>query len=98
MDVLIFLSSYHSGAEVVETLSGDGVGIVLAGNAVYHAVIKERGRPSPLLSTKARFYILREDLESRGFDVGQVPATIRSVTYDDLVDLMFNDYKKAVFA
>lgn len=97
MKVLILMSNLRTGAEIVERLSGDGVGIVFVGNGVYHAALKEGGRPSPLVSTNARLYVLLEDLESRGFSVGQLPADVKPVTYDDLVDLLFNEYEKTMW-
>ncbi|MCK7466766.1 MAG: hypothetical protein MZU91_00530 [Desulfosudis oleivorans] len=43
---------------------------------------------------KSDFYILTKTLESRGYVAEQAEQPRRSVTYDDLVDVIFNEYAK----
>ena len=56
--------------------------------------LKENGNPSPLLQNSADFYALSEDIQTRGLSSSDVDSKVRVVTYDDVVDLIFNDYEK----
>jgi sulfur relay protein TusB/DsrH len=98
MKLGVFLSDYRSGTDVLERLSADKLGVIFVGNGVYHAAVKEGGKADPLLQKPATtFYVLTEDLESRGFTAANVPGNVKSVTYSDVVDLIFNDYEKIIW-
>jgi sulfur relay protein TusB/DsrH len=97
MKLGVFLSDFRSGSETIARLTADKLGIVLVGNGVYHAAVKESGKTSSLLDKKADFYALAEDLESRGFTSAQIDSRVKVVTYGDVVDLIFNDYEKTIW-
>jgi len=93
----VFLSEYRAGADVLDRLTADKLGIILVGNGVYNAAVKENGKASSVLEKKASFYVLAEDLESRGFTAANVDSRVKVVTYGDVVDLIFNDYEKTIW-
>jgi sulfur relay protein TusB/DsrH len=97
MKLGVFMSDFKCGSDVMERLTADKLGIIFVGNGVYHAAVKENGAASPLLSKSANFYALTEDLESRGFTAGNLDSRVKAVTYDDVVDLIFNDYEKIIW-
>ncbi|HKN18601.1 MAG TPA: DsrH/TusB family sulfur metabolism protein [Dissulfurispiraceae bacterium] len=97
MKLGVFLSDYRTGAEVFDRLTADKLGIILVGNGIYNATIKENGKPSSVLDKKASYYVLSEDLESRGFSAANVDSRVKVVTYGDVVDLIFNDYEKTIW-
>lgn len=93
MKLGVFLSEYRSDTGILERLSPEKLGIILVGNGVYHAAIKEKGQSSQVLNLKANFYVLKEDLETRGLNVSNLDSRVKPVTYSDLVDLIFNEYE-----
>ncbi|MBF0329503.1 MAG: sulfurtransferase complex subunit TusB [Nitrospirae bacterium] len=97
MKLGVFMSDYRSGSDVIERLQADKLGIILVGNGVYHAAAKENGGASSVLSKQAAFYVLAEDLESRGFTAANIDSRVKVVTYGDVVDLIFNDYEKIIW-
>ena len=97
MKLGVFLSEYRTGADVLDRLTADKLGIILVGNGVYNAAVKENGKASSVLEKKASFYVLAEDLESRGFTAANVDSRVKVVTYGDVVDLIFNDYEKTIW-
>ncbi len=97
MKLAVFYSDYKTPSDPISYFKADKMGIILVANGVYHAVIKENGKPSPLLEKKADFYVLTEDLETRGFNTSQVDSRVKPVTYGDVVDLIFNEYEKLVW-
>lgn len=94
MKLGVFLSEFRAGSEVVNRLTADKLGIILVGNAVYHAAVKENGQSSPLLEKSANFYALSEDLQTRGLSLTAIDSRVKVVNYRDVVDLIFNDYEK----
>lgn len=96
MKLCVFMSDYRTGADIIERLEAEKLGIVLVGNGVYHAAVKE-GAESKVFSKKADFYVLTEDLESRGMNASQVNSKAKLVTYDDTVDLIFNEFEKTIW-
>ncbi|HSB52422.1 MAG TPA: sulfurtransferase complex subunit TusB [Dissulfurispiraceae bacterium] len=94
MKLGVFLSEFRTGTETVERFSAEKLGVFLVANGVYHAAAKENGKVSALLDKPLNFYVLSEDLESRGFSSSQVDSRVKVITYGDLVDVMFNDYEK----
>ncbi|MEW5745536.1 MAG: DsrH/TusB family sulfur metabolism protein [Nitrospirota bacterium] len=97
MKLGIFLSDYRTGTDILDRLTADKLGVVLVGNGVYHATVKESGKASPVLDKKASFYVLTEDLESRGFTAANLDSRVKPVNYGDVVDLIFNDYEKIIW-
>ncbi|MFQ3573715.1 MAG: DsrH/TusB family sulfur metabolism protein [Thermodesulfovibrionales bacterium] len=98
MKLLAFLSHYRHGADILERIKTTKLGIVFVGNGIYHLVIKENGKHSPILDKKnVDFYVLTEDIETRGFKVENIDKRIIPVRYDDLVDLIFNEYEKLIW-
>lgn len=97
MKLGVFMSDYHTGADVVDRLSADKLGIIFVGNGIYRATVKDGGSTDPVLKKSATFYALTEDLESRGFTAENLAANIKAVTYSDVVDLIFNDYEKIIW-
>jgi sulfur relay protein TusB/DsrH len=94
MNLCVFVSDYKITVDTLDRLSAKKMGIILVGNGVYHASIKENGKPSLLLEKSANFYALKEDLETRGIDPSGIDNRVKAVTYGDVVDLIMNDYEK----
>ncbi len=97
MKLGVFMSDFKTGSDVLNRLSAEKLGIILVGNGIYHATVKDAGKSSPILDKSANFYVLAEDLESRGFNSSNVDSRVKVVTYGDVVDLMFNDYEKVIW-
>ncbi len=97
MKLAVFVSDYRNTVDTLERLKPEKLGIILVGNGVYHATIKEKGNPSPVLETSADFYVLSEDLETRGLSSSKVDSKVKVVNYGDVVDLIFNDYEKTAW-
>ncbi len=94
MKLAVFVSDYRITVDTLDRLKPEKLGIILVGNGVYHTSLKENGNPSPLLKTSANFYVLSEDLETRGISSSAISGNIKVITYNDLVDIIFNDYEK----
>ncbi len=97
MKLAVFVNDYRSTVDTLERLKPEKLGIILVGNGVYHATIKENGNPSPVLEKSADFYALSEDLETRGLSSSNVDSKVKVVNYGDVVDLIFNDYEKTAW-
>jgi sulfur relay protein TusB/DsrH len=93
----VFLSDYRAGADVLDRLTAEKLGVILVGNGIYNAAVKEGGKAASILDKSATFYVLAEDLESRGFTAAKVDSRVKVVTYGDVVDLIFNDYEKIIW-
>lgn len=94
MKLGVFVNDYKNTVETVERLKADKLGLIFIQNGVFHAALKENGKPSPLLDKAANFYALAEDLATRGLTAADVDSRVKVVTYSDVVDLIFNDYEK----
>jgi sulfur relay protein TusB/DsrH len=94
MKLGVFVSDYKSTVDTLDRLASDTVGIILVENGVYHAVVSENGKGSPLLDKVPRVFALRDDLETRGYAADAVDARVKVVGYGDIVDLIFNQYPK----
>lgn len=94
MKLGVFVSDYRTGSDMLERLTAEKLGIILVGNGIYHAAVKENGQSSSLLDKSANFYALSEDLETRGFSPASIDSRVKVVNYGDVVDLIFNDYEK----
>ncbi|KAF0182768.1 MAG: hypothetical protein FD164_964 [Nitrospirae bacterium] len=97
MKLAVFKSDFRTGGDMLDRLSAEKLGIIFVGNGIYHAAVKDAGAADPVLQKSANFYVLAEDLEVRGFNASQVPGNVKVVTYDDVVDLIFNEYEKLVW-
>jgi len=97
MKLAVFVSDFRNTVDTLDRLKPEKLGVILVGNGVYHAAIKENGASSSLLKTSADFYALSEDLETRGINSSNVDSTVKVVSYGDIVDLIFNDYEKTAW-
>jgi sulfur relay protein TusB/DsrH len=97
MKLGVLMSDFKTGADVMDRLTAEKLGIIFVGNGVYHATVKENGKASSVLEKSPNLYALAEDLESRGFTAANLDSRVKSVTYSDLVDLIFNDYEKIIW-
>jgi len=98
MKLAVFLSDLRRTEDTYDRLKADKLGVILVENGNYHAVLKEGGKESPLLNTTgASFYVLSDDLETRGFTAAQVNPKVKIVSYGDIVDLIMKDYEKTAW-
>ncbi len=96
MKLAVFVSDYRTSVDTIEKLKAEKLGIILVGNGVFHATVKENGNASPILNSSADLYALSEDLETRGLSA-KVDSKVKVVKYGDVVDLLFNDYDKTAW-
>jgi len=94
MKLGVFVSDYSPTLDTLDRLKSDKLGIFLVQNGVYHAAIRDKSKGSAVLDAAPHVYVLREDLETRGFAADAVDSRARVVGYDDIVDLVFNEYPK----
>jgi len=98
MKLAVFLSDMRRTEDTYERLKADKLGVILVENGIYHAVIKEGGKESPVLSKAgATFYVLADDVETRGFTAANVNPKVKLVNYGDIVDLIMNEYEKTAW-
>jgi sulfur relay protein TusB/DsrH len=98
MKLVAFLSDWRRTEDTLERIKADKLGVVLVGNGIYHAVVKEGGKDSPVLSKAgATFYALSDDLEMRGYTAANVNSKVKVISYADIVDLIMNDYEKTAW-
>lgn len=95
MKLGLFFSDLRGIEDTYNRLSAEELGVFLVSNGIYHAVLKENGNPSKVLDKKgATFYVLKEDLQTRGFKEEEVDSRVKVINYDDLVDLIMDKYEK----
>ena len=98
MKLAVFLSDWRRTEDSFERLKADKMGVILVGNGVYHAVVKENGKDSTVLAKPgASFYALSDDLETRGYTAANVNAKVKVIGYGDIVDLIMNDFEKTAW-
>lgn len=98
MKLAVFISDWRRTEDSFERIKADKMGVILVGNGVYHAVVKENGKDSPVLSKAgASFYVLSDDLTTRGYTPANVNSKVKIVSYGDIVDLVMNDYEKTAW-
>jgi sulfur relay protein TusB/DsrH len=98
MKLAVFLSDWRRTEDTLERMKADKLGVILVENGIYHAVTKENGKDSPVLSKAgASFYVLSDDLETRGYTAANVNSKVKIISYGDIVDLIMNDYEKAAW-
>ena len=94
MKLGVFVSDYSSTVDTLDRLKSDNLAIFLVQNGVYHAAVLDRGKGSAVLDAAPRVYVLREDLETRGFAADTVDSRAKVVGYGDIVDMVFNEFPK----
>ena len=94
MKLGIFVSDYKMAADTLDRIKADKLGLILVENGVYHATTKENGKASALLDKTPNLYVLSDDIQIRGMKDSDVDSRVKVVKYDDIVDLMFNEYDK----
>jgi len=97
MKLGVILSDYRTGTDVIDRLTAEKLGIILVGNGVYHAAVREAGKTSSILEKTSNLYVLTEDLESRGFASENLDSRVKAVSYSGVVDLIFNEYEKTIW-
>ncbi len=98
MKLAVFLSDWRRTEETLERMKADKMGIILVENGIYHAIVKENGKDSPVLSKAgASYYVLSDDLETRGYTSANVNPKVKVIGYGDIVDLIMNDYEKTAW-
>ncbi len=98
MKLAVFLSDWRRTEESLERIKAEKLGVILVGNGIYHAVVKENGKDSPVLSKAgASFYVLSDDLEIRGYTAANLNSKVKPISYSDIVDLIMNDYEKTAW-
>ncbi len=98
MKLAAFVSDYKNVPDTLDRLKAEKLGIILVQNGVYHATVKEGGNASSMLNISADYYVLQEDLETRGLSSDNVlDAKVKVINFGDIVDLMFNDYDKTAW-
>lgn len=95
MKLGVFVSDFTRSEDILGRLKAEKLGIFLVSNGVYHAVVKEKGKASPLLDKKeAKFYVLSEDLQTRGFANEEADKRASVINYSGLIDLIIGEYEK----
>ncbi len=98
MKLVTFVSDYKMTVDTLYRLNPEKLGIVLVQNGVYHATTKENGNTSPLLNYSADYYVLLNDLETRGLTADNVvDPKVKVIGFGDVVDLIFNEYEKTAW-
>ena len=94
MKLGVFVSDYTLTTNTLERITAEKLGVILVLNGVYHAALKENGKASALLEKTSDLYALSEDIQTRGIADSAVDNRVKVVTYDELVDIIMNDYEK----
>lgn len=97
MKLGVFVSDYVLTNDTLERIKADKLGLILVANGVYHATIKEKGKPSPILEKATSLYALEEDVQTRGIAGSSVDSRVKLVNYGGVVDLIFNEFDKVVW-
>ncbi|HET6516483.1 MAG TPA: DsrH/TusB family sulfur metabolism protein [Thermodesulfovibrionales bacterium] len=97
MKLGILVSDFRNMDDTVSRLTADKLGVIFVSNGVYHAAVKENGKASPLLDKTPNLYVLSEDLRTKGFSEALIDSRVKSITYSDLVDLIFSEYEKVIW-
>ncbi len=97
MSMGFFVSDYAQASDTLDRLAGDGSGIILVANGVYHATVKEGGNSSPLLDKAGELYALSEDISTRGLDESSVDSRVKVIDYGGLVDVVFEKFEQIVW-
>ena len=95
MKLGVFLSELQGNESMLDRLKAEKLGVFLVQNGVYHALVREDSKVLEVLGRD--YYCLTEDLQTRGFTVDDVDSKVNVVTYNNVVDLMMNDYEKLIW-
>ncbi|GBE55718.1 MAG TPA: hypothetical protein ENH28_02025 [Euryarchaeota archaeon] len=96
MKLGIFVSDFRYDVKTLDKVKADEIGIFLVQDGVYNAVLKENGKSSDILE-KGKVFALGDDIKFRGFKEDQVDERAEVVSYEDIVDLMMNNYEKLIW-
>ncbi len=98
MKLAVFISDWRRTEDTLERLKAEKMGVILVENGIYHAVMKEGGKDSPVLGKAGvNYYALSDDLETRGFTAANVNSKVKVISYGDIVDLIMNEYEKTAW-
>lgn len=97
MKLGVFVSDFRNMDGTLQRLKSDSLSIILVSNGVYHATVKESGKSSPILDKTSGLYVLTEDLQTRGFSEADIDNRVKAITYELLVDMIFNEYEKVIW-
>lgn len=97
MKLGVLVSDFRNMDDTLSRLKSDKLGFIFVSNGIYHATIKEDGKASPVLDLTTDLYLLTEDLHTRGFSEADIDSRVRTITYSDLVDLIFSEYEKTIW-
>lgn len=97
MKLGVLVSDFRNVDDTLSRLKADRLGIILVSNGVYHAAIKEGGKASSILDKTPNLYVLSEDLQTMGFSDAAIDSRVKTITYSDLVDLIFTEYEKIIW-
>jgi len=97
MKLGVFVSDFRNIDATLARLNAETLGIILVSNGVYHAKVKEDGKQSTVLLKSPHLYALLDDLQTRGISEGEIDGRVKTVTYNDLVDLIFDQYEKIIW-
>lgn len=94
----VLVSDFRNMDNTLSRLKADKLGLILVSNGIYHATVKEGGKASPVLDLTSDLYVLTEDLQTRGFSEADIDSRVKTITYSDLVDMIFTEYEKTIWA
>ena len=97
MKLAVFVSDYRLNVDTLDRLTAEKLAVILVQNGVYHATTKENGKSSSLMDKSANFYVLLDDLETRGLGNADINSNVKIISYGDIVDLIFNEYEKTAW-
>lgn len=97
MKLGVLVSDFRNIDDTLSRLKADTLGVILVSNGVYHAAVKEGGKKSSILEKSPHLYVLSEDLQTRGLSEAEIDSSVKSITYSDLVDVIFNEYEKVIW-
>jgi sulfur relay protein TusB/DsrH len=97
MKLGVLVSDYRNVDDVLARLQAEKLGIILVSNGVYHAAVKDGGKSSSVLDRSSHLFVLSEDYQTRGLSEGSLDKRVKQITYNDLVDMIFNDYEKIIW-
>ncbi len=97
MKLGVFVNQYTKENAVLDRLKAERLGIIFVQNGVYNVAVKENGQASSVLDKDAEMYVLAEDLQTRGLDSAKIDSKVKLIDYNELVDLIFNDYENFIW-
>ena len=89
MKLGVFVSEFEQN-ELLDRLKAERLGIFLVENGIYSGLKPEKRED-------AEYYLLSEDLETRGFGLDDVDSRVKVVTYPELTDLIMEEYEKLIW-